>query len=93
MRKRSVVRPLLTVAAAAVSLTACSSGAHFTMADETAPVANAPTSSGSTETVPPGAVNAVLVTPLLTPRLLPNGSPACGNVAMRAPRPADCDRR
>ena len=27
-----------------------------------------------------------------TPRRLPNGAPACGNVASRAPRSADCAR-
>ncbi|CAN5872966.1 hypothetical protein BH11MYX3_BH11MYX3_34500 [soil metagenome] len=34
-----------------------------------------------------------LVERLVAPRTMPSGSPACGNVASRAPQPADCVRR
>jgi hypothetical protein len=33
-----------------------------------------------------------LVELVARPRLMPSGAPACGNVASRAPRPADCGR-
>ncbi len=34
-----------------------------------------------------------LVELIVQPRTMPSGAPACGNVASRAPRPADCVRR
>lgn len=38
-----------------------------------------------------GSVLASLIG-VAAPRQLPNGAPACGNVASRAPRPVDCGR-
>ncbi len=34
-----------------------------------------------------------LVARLVSPRTMPSGAPACGNVASRAPEPIDCERR
>lgn len=34
-----------------------------------------------------------LVARLVQPRTMPSGAPACGNVASRAPQPADCSGR
>jgi hypothetical protein len=83
--RRSLVRPLLAVSA--VSLAACGSSAlpaqitrdpAATPPPTAAPSASpaAPTGSGS----PAGAVAPAAA----TPRVMPNGRPACGNVAMRA---------
>jgi hypothetical protein len=78
MARRSAARPLLAVAA--VSLAACGSTAlpaQISPDPAAAPSPTAATVSGATA----GAVAPVEA----TPRVMPDGRPACGNVAMRAP--------
>jgi hypothetical protein len=77
------VRPLLAVAA--VAATACSapspSGAH--PSDPDPPAVAAPSSPASA--VPAAALNASIAfsSAPATPRLMPSGRPACGNVMTR----------
>jgi hypothetical protein len=80
------VRPLLTVAA--VTLAACgSSGVPAAIQPDpeavTPPAATAVATANATAGMTGPA-------PEATPRVMPNGRPACGNVAMRAP---PCDAR
>jgi hypothetical protein len=45
--------------------------------------------TGATRPIAPAASSAVVA----VPRVTPDGRPACGNVALRAPSPPDCDVR
>jgi hypothetical protein len=89
--KRPRIRPLLAVAAAAASLAACGHAQPDSTAHSDAPAGTASPASGSPGAVPSAAAGALLV-PVESPRLLPSGSPAPGNVATRA-MPALRDRR
>ncbi len=41
---------------------------------------------------PAAALTLMSLVELVRPRMMPSGAPACGNVASRAPRPADCGK-
>jgi len=87
-RRRGLTRPLLAVAA--VSLAACGS----TAVPPPAPADPVAVTGGASPPAP-AASAALLSAPqpaAATPRVTPNGRPACGNVTMRAPSPPDCDR-
>ena len=89
MRRSSRARPLLAVAA--ISVAACGStavSAPIAADPAAAPPATSPPAPApsATATSTAGAV----MPPEATPRLMPNGRPACGNVTMRA---APCDER
>lgn len=80
--KRPRIRPLLAVAATAASLAACGH-AQPDAAGAGATAGTASAASGAPGAVPSAAAGALLV-PVASPRMLPSGSPAPGNVATRA---------
>jgi len=85
-RKRVVARPLLSLAPLAAAATVAACGAHGpapAIAEDDAG-SQAPAARGAAAPSPPAAI---------APRVMPNGKPACGNVASRAPRPPDCGER
>ncbi len=94
-RERIRVRPLLAVAAA-VSLVGCGStptpGSAITATPATESPAPTATAANTTNapavepgTAPPPEAPTTAATAPAKPLTLPNGSPACGNVAKRAP--------
>jgi hypothetical protein len=96
MTKRKVTK-LFAVVALATSTPALAGPEHDHREPITVqadPWASAPAPTPAPRPAPvaaPALVDAVLaVFGISAPRRLPSGAPACGNVASRAPRPADC---
>ncbi len=67
---------------------------HATPTPRPDPWATPPTPTPThTEPLPPLMTSLFSLLGISVPRQLPNGAPACGNVASRAPRPVDCKPR